>query len=59
MSDASVARPAPGLAGIFGTFLLIGATSVGGGVVAYLRSNLVVRRAWLEDIAFVELLSLS
>jgi chromate transporter len=60
MSDRVVdERPAPTLADIFSTFLLIGTTSVGGGVVAYLRANLVGRRAWLDDVAFVELLSIS
>jgi chromate transporter len=44
---------------IFLEFLLIGATSFGGGVVAYLRNSLVVRRAWLDDRAFVELLAIS
>ena len=44
---------------IFLEFLLIGATSFGGGVVAYLRNGLVTKRAWLDDKAFVELLSIS
>lgn len=58
--------PSPGSAGpgvtvtqIFLQFLLIGATSFGGGVVAYLRNSLVAKRAWLDDQAFVELLSIS
>ncbi len=44
---------------IFLEFLLIGATSFGGGVVAYLRNGLVAKRAWLDDRSFVELLSIS
>lgn len=44
---------------IFTTFLVIGATSFGGGVVAYLRNGLVVKRHWLDDTTFVELLSIS
>jgi len=44
---------------IFLEFLLIGATSFGGGVVAYLRSGLVAKRGWLDDRSFVELLSIS
>ncbi len=44
---------------IFLEFLLIGATSFGGGVVAYLRSGLVEKRGWLDDRSFVELLSIS
>ena len=44
---------------IFFEFLLIGATSFGGGVVAYLRNSLVAKHEWLDDKSFVELLSIS
>jgi len=44
---------------VFLEFLLIGATSFGGSVVAYLRDSLVVKRQWLGDKEFVELLSIS
>jgi chromate transporter len=44
---------------VFLEFLIIGATSFGGGVVAYLRNSLVNKRAWLDDKGFVELLSIS
>jgi chromate transporter len=44
---------------IFVEFLLIGATSFGGGVVAYLRNGLITKRGWLDDKSFVELLSIS
>ncbi|MGB2628773.1 MAG: chromate transporter [Candidatus Acidiferrum sp.] len=44
---------------IFLEFLLIGATSFGGGVVAYLRNGLITKRGWLGDKSFVELLSIS
>jgi chromate transporter len=44
---------------IFREFLLIGATSFGGGVVAYLRNGLVRKRGWLDDAQFVELLAIS
>jgi chromate transporter len=47
------------LAEVFGAFLLIGATSFGGGIVAYLRSSLVSKHGWLDDKKFVELLSIS
>jgi chromate transporter len=43
---------------IFVEFLFIGATSFGG-VVPYLRANLVTRRQWLGDKEFIELLSIS
>jgi chromate transporter len=44
---------------IFGVFLQIGATSFGGGVVAYLRNALVKKQKWLNDTEFLELMSLS
>jgi chromate transporter len=47
------------VAEIFGAFLMIGATSFGGGVVAYLRSSLVGKHRWINDKNFVELLSIS
>src|SRR5690349_16561508 len=59
-ADATHALPPKVTLGtIFGAFLLIGATSFGGGVVAYLRSSLVGRHGWLDDEEFVELLSIS
>jgi chromate transporter len=64
MSEASsspdpVAGPRPSLGRIFWVFLVMGATSLGGGVVGYLRTGLVVRNNWLDDVTFVELLSIS
>lgn len=44
---------------IFTAFLIIGATSVGGGLVAYLRRDLVAKRGWLDDPTFVQMLSIS
>jgi chromate transporter len=44
---------------IFLEFLFIGATSFGGGVVAYLRDGLVDKRGWLSDQEFVEYLAIS
>jgi chromate transporter len=44
---------------IFATFLLIGATSVGGGLVAYLRRSLVAKHRWIDDPTFVRMLSIS
>jgi chromate transporter len=57
----SEAPPAPriSLAAIFRTFLLIGATSFGGGVVAYLREVLVENRRWLDDEEFLTALEIS
>jgi chromate transporter len=55
---AATATP-PSVLQIFLEFLIIGATSFGGGVVAYLRSGLVTKRGWLDDKGFVELLAIS
>jgi chromate transporter len=55
---AATATP-PSVLQIFVEFLIIGATSFGGGVVAYLRSGLVTKRGWLDDKGFVELLAIS
>lgn len=44
---------------IFLEFLLIGSTSFGGAVVAYLRSGLVGKRKWIDDREFVEYLAIS
>lgn len=48
-----------GLGEIFTAFLVIGATSFGGGVVAYLRQTLVVQRGWLDDERFMSALEIS
>jgi chromate transporter len=58
-----VSEPAPlpsqvPLTTIFRTFLLIGATSFGGGVVAYLREVLVRGRRWLDDDSFLAALEI-
>jgi chromate transporter len=58
------AAPAPAvvsvtLASLFITFLIIGATSFGGGIIAYLRNSLVTQKAWLTDVEFMELVSIS
>ena len=51
--------PSPTLWRLFWVFLVMGATSIGGGVVGYLRAGLVARERWLDDQGFVELLSIS
>ena len=58
-AGASAAPSRVTLAQIFTVFLTIGATSIGGGVVAYLRRGLVARRGWLDDATFVQMLSIS
>lgn len=61
MSDENTwdGQPRPSLWRIFWVFLVMGATSLGGGVVGYLRTGLVVRQRWVDDVTFVELLSIS
>lgn len=63
MSEATPAPAAPAgpipLREIFLTFLLIGATSFGGGVVAYLRNSLVRTKAWLDEDQFLAALEIS
>lgn len=44
---------------IFWEFLMIGATSFGGGVVAYLRNSLVRKKQWFDDTEFLEMTSIS
>ena len=43
---------------IFRAFLLIGATSFGGGVMAYLRRSLVDKHGWIDDATFVQMLAM-
>jgi chromate transporter len=59
MIDAPKSSGHVTLGEIFRAFLLIGATSFGGGVVAYLRSSLVGKHRWADDPSFVEMLSIS
>jgi chromate transporter len=47
------------LGALFSTFFTLGATSFGGGVVAYLREALVSGRGWLDDDEFLADLELS
>jgi chromate transporter len=48
-----------GIGQIFLAFLLIGATSFGGGVVAHLRNSLVATHRWIDDATFLKLLGIS
>jgi chromate transporter len=56
---AEPVRVLPSVVDVFVTFLIIGATSFGGGVVAYLRSALVTKKKWMDDTQFLELMSIS
>jgi chromate transporter len=58
MSDAAVAERVS-LARIFRVFALIGVTSFGGGIVAYLRHALVEKEKWLDEERFMAALEIS
>jgi chromate transporter len=55
----SEAKAAPSLHAIFRNFLFIGATSFGGGVVAYLHENLVTGQEWVSESEFLSALEIS
>lgn len=59
VAQPAVAAPSVPITSIFIQFLIIGATSFGGGAVAYLRSSLVTKNKWLDDKHFMELFSIS
>ena len=58
-TSVALAEPAPSLWEIFREFLLIGAVSFGGGIVAYERLLLVDKRKWLSPDAFMATLAIS
>ena len=59
MRDASAQPMRVTLGQIFRAFLIIGAISFGGGLIVYLRNSLVIKRRWIDDITFVEMISIS
>lgn len=54
-----IQKPKISIREILLTFLAIGATSFGGGVVAYLRASLVTKKGWLDDEGFLAALEIS
>ena len=50
---------APSLPALFLSFLTIGSTSIGGGLVGWIRRELVARRAWIDDTQFLAYYGLS
>lgn len=56
MSDAT---PRVSLGKLFRVFGLIGLTSFGGGIVAYLRRALVDKEKWLDEDGFMAALEIS
>jgi chromate transporter len=59
MNSANAVSEKPSLATIFKIFLIAGAISFGGGVVAYLREYLVRDEKWLDDDQFLDALEVS
>lgn len=57
MSESALPRVT--LAKLFGVFALIGVTSFGGGIVAYLRHALVEKEKWLDAEEFMAALEIS
>lgn len=57
MNDTARA-PVPTLSRIFGVFFMIGLSSFGGGLVAYLRDALVDRERWLDADEFMAALEI-
>jgi chromate transporter len=53
------AAPRVSLGKIFGVFALIGVTSFGGGIVAYLRHALVEKEKWLDENGFMGALEIA
>ena len=58
IADKKISKRGVSIWEIFLEFLTIGATSFGG-VVPYLREALVIKRSWVDDKEFVEMLSIS
>ncbi len=60
-SPTELPAGAPAVAGqdLLGSSWSWAPPALGGGVVGYLRTGLVVRNNWLDDVTFVELLSIS
>jgi chromate transporter len=58
-NESAVAADRPTLAAIFKVFLLAGAISFGGGVLAYLREYLVRANGWVSDDEFLDALEVS
>jgi len=56
--DTPAHAPSVSLAKLFWVFFYIGATSFGGGAVAYLRDHLVTRHKWLDEDHFLACLEI-
>jgi len=59
MKEPPTPLPEVSLSQLFWVFFYIGATSFGGGVVAYLREHLVSRQKWLDENHFLAALEIA
>jgi chromate transporter len=57
VSSTTPAAAPPGLLAIFWAFLRLGCTSFGGGTAGWLHRDIVLRRRWLDDPAFLAMLT--
>lgn len=59
-TDSAMPRPAGSVAEVFGAFLKLGLTSFGGPIahIGYFRDELVLRRRWINDAGFADLVAL-
>jgi chromate transporter len=57
-NDLSIPLERPGLVAIFAAFLRLGCTSFGGGTAGWLHRDIVLRRRWIDDAAFLQMLTI-
>src|SRR4051794_37466125 len=53
----STATERPGLVAIFAAFLRLGCTSFGGGTAGWLHRDIVLRRRWIDNAVFLQMLT--
>ena len=56
-SQSTTSKERPGLVAIFVAFLRLGCTSFGGGTAGWLHRDIVLRRHWIDDAAFLQMLT--
>src|SRR4051794_22433166 len=56
-SQGASSTERPGLVAIFAAFLRLGCTSFGGGTAGWLHRDIVLRRHWIDDAAFLQMLT--
>ena len=56
-SESTLPMMRPGLTAIFLAFLRLGCTSFGGGTAGWLHRDIVLRRQWIDEAAFLQMLT--